>query len=30
MLKLFAWHGNEIGYACRLVDLASHMRGVGI
>ncbi|MDO8298730.1 glyceraldehyde 3-phosphate dehydrogenase NAD-binding domain-containing protein [Lacisediminimonas sp.] len=30
LLKVFAWHGNEMGYACRLVDLATHMRGVGI
>ncbi len=30
MLKVFAWHDNELGYACRLVDLACHMRSGGI
>lgn len=30
LLKVLAWHGSEMGYACRLVDLATHMRGVGI
>ena len=23
LLKVFAWYGNEIGYACRMVDLAN-------
>ncbi|WP_144186190.1 ArsJ-associated glyceraldehyde-3-phosphate dehydrogenase [Elioraea rosea] len=30
LLKVYAWYDNEMGYACRMVDLASHMRGVGI
>lgn len=30
MLKVYAWYDNEMGYACRMVDLACHMRGVGI
>ena len=23
LLKVYAWYDNEIGYACRLVDLAA-------
>ena len=30
MLKVYAWYDNEMGYACRMVDLACHMRSVGI
>jgi glyceraldehyde 3-phosphate dehydrogenase len=30
MLKVYAWYDNEMGYACRMVDLACHMQGVGI
>lgn len=30
MLKLYAWYDNEMGYACRMVDLACHMQEVGI
>ena len=30
MLKVYAWYDNEMGYACRMVDLACHMREVGI
>ena len=30
MLKVYAWSDNEMGYACRMVDLACHMREVGI
>ena len=30
MLKVYAWYDNEMGYACRMVDLASHMRQQGI
>jgi glyceraldehyde 3-phosphate dehydrogenase len=30
LLKLYAWYDNEMGYACRMVDLACHMQGVGI
>ena len=30
LLKVYAWYDNEMGYACRLVDLACHMRSVGI
>lgn len=30
MLKVYAWYDNEMGYACRMVDLACHMRRVGI
>ena len=25
MLKVFAWYDNEMGYACRMVDLAKRM-----
>jgi glyceraldehyde 3-phosphate dehydrogenase len=30
MLKIYAWYDNEIAYACRMIDLACHMRGVGV
>ncbi len=30
LLKVYAWYDNEMGYACRMVDLACHMAGVGI
>jgi glyceraldehyde 3-phosphate dehydrogenase len=23
MLKVYAWYDNEMGYACRMVDLAN-------
>ncbi len=30
MLKVYAWYDNEMGYACRMVDLACHMQEQGI
>ncbi|AVO46605.1 ArsJ-associated glyceraldehyde-3-phosphate dehydrogenase [Phreatobacter cathodiphilus] len=30
MLKVYAWYDNEMGYACRMVDLANHLAAVGI
>jgi glyceraldehyde 3-phosphate dehydrogenase len=30
LLKIYAWYDNEMGYACRMVDLACHMNDVGI
>jgi glyceraldehyde 3-phosphate dehydrogenase len=30
LLKVYAWYDNEMGYACRMVDLASLMRERGI
>jgi glyceraldehyde 3-phosphate dehydrogenase len=30
MLKVYAWYDNEMGYATRMVDLACHMRDLGI
>lgn len=30
LLKIYAWYDNEMGYSCRMVDLACHMRRVGI
>lgn len=30
MLKVYAWYDNEIAYSCRMIDLACHMRGVGV
>jgi len=30
LLKVYAWYDNEMGYACRMVDLACHMQKVGI
>ena len=30
MLKVYAWYDNEMGYACRMVDLACHIKASGI
>jgi glyceraldehyde 3-phosphate dehydrogenase len=30
LLKVYAWYDNEMGYACRMVDLACHMQDTGI
>ena len=30
MLKVYAWYDNEVGYACRMVDLASIVRQRGV
>ncbi|MEN9843653.1 MAG: Glyceraldehyde-3-phosphate dehydrogenase 3 [Pseudomonadota bacterium] len=30
LLKVYAWYDNEMGYACRMVDLACHMQEVGL
>ena len=30
LLKVYAWYDNEMGYACRMVDLACHLRDAGI
>ena len=30
MLKVYAWYDNEMGYACRMVDLACHMQTQGV
>lgn len=30
LLKVYAWYDNEMGYACRMVDLACYMKSVGI
>jgi glyceraldehyde 3-phosphate dehydrogenase len=30
LLKVYAWYDNEMGYACRMVDLACHMAEVGL
>jgi glyceraldehyde 3-phosphate dehydrogenase len=30
MLKVYAWYDNEMGYACRMVDLACHMQSAGV
>ena len=30
LLKVYAWYDNEMGYSCRMVDLACHMRAQGI
>jgi glyceraldehyde 3-phosphate dehydrogenase len=30
LVKIYAWYDNEMGYACRMVDLACHMNDVGI
>ena len=30
MVKIYAWYDNEMGYACRMVDLACHMGHAGI
>jgi glyceraldehyde 3-phosphate dehydrogenase len=28
LLKVYAWYDNEMGYACRMVDLANHVAGL--
>ena len=30
MLKVYAWYDNEMGYACRMVDLACHLDRQGL
>jgi glyceraldehyde 3-phosphate dehydrogenase len=30
LLKVYAWYDNEMGYACRMVDLASLIRERGL
>ncbi len=30
LLKVYAWYDNEMGYACRMVDLALHLERVGL
>ena len=30
LLKVYAWYDNEMGYACRMVDLACHMDSQGL
>ncbi|WP_149540748.1 ArsJ-associated glyceraldehyde-3-phosphate dehydrogenase [Siccirubricoccus phaeus] len=30
LLKVYAWYDNEMGYACRMVDLACHIAEAGI
>jgi len=30
LLKVYAWYDNEMGYACRMVDLACHLEMIGI
>ena len=30
LLKVYAWYDNEMGYACRMVDLACHMQSMGL
>ena len=30
MLKVYAWYDNEMGYACRMVDLACYMNEQGL
>jgi glyceraldehyde 3-phosphate dehydrogenase len=30
LLKVYAWYDNEMGYACRMVDLASHIGRAGL
>jgi glyceraldehyde 3-phosphate dehydrogenase len=30
LLKVYAWYDNEMGYACRMVDLACHMEAQGL
>lgn len=30
LLKVYAWYDNEMGYACRMVDLACHMEQRGV
>jgi glyceraldehyde 3-phosphate dehydrogenase len=30
MLKVYAWYDNEMGYACRMIDLACHLDAAGL
>jgi glyceraldehyde 3-phosphate dehydrogenase len=30
LLKVYAWYDNEMGYACRMVDLAKHLQHEGL
>jgi glyceraldehyde 3-phosphate dehydrogenase len=30
MLKVYAWYDNEMGYACRMVDLAKQLEAKGL
>ena len=30
LLKVYAWYDNEMGYACRMVDLACYMQSAGV
>jgi glyceraldehyde 3-phosphate dehydrogenase len=30
LLKVYAWYDNEMGYACRMVDLACHLNAHGL
>jgi glyceraldehyde 3-phosphate dehydrogenase len=30
LLKVYAWYDNEMGYACRMVDLACQLRAAGL
>jgi glyceraldehyde 3-phosphate dehydrogenase len=30
LLKIYAWYDNEVGYACRMVDLANIVQGAGV
>ena len=30
LLKIYAWYDNEMGYSCRMVDLACHMRDLRV
>ncbi|MFZ4651001.1 MAG: ArsJ-associated glyceraldehyde-3-phosphate dehydrogenase [Rubrivivax sp.] len=30
LLKVYAWYDNEMGYACRMVDLACQMQAAGL
>ena len=30
LLKVYAWYDNEMGYACRMVDLACHLQSRGL
>jgi glyceraldehyde 3-phosphate dehydrogenase len=30
LLKVYAWYDNEMGYACRMVDLACHLQQAGL